>query len=416
MQTILTMDGEKFLINGMPTYQEIDGSATQVHGLLMNARFIQGLFHDRANEQRFHRFGRTFDADKNTDDLIAALPSWYAMGLRAFTVGLQGGGSCFTIPNHTVQCSPYSPDGMNVEANTLARLTRLLNAADQFGMVVIVSLFYCGQIRYLDGAKAVLSAVRTMSRFLKQGGWRNIILEIANEYDLQAFRTMPLIQSPEGMVALMDIARQESGLAVGCSGAGGTVEKEVVQNSDVVLYHGNGQSRQQLVMAIEKIRHWAPNRPIVCNEDSQCVTNMQVCVDHGVSWGYYNNMTKQEPPTDWRILPGEDSYFTWRMANALGIRAQKPIPSHMVVGVQPWESSEGKFWIRLAALYPEQIDYVDYWFEDQWQYRCYEAPFSLHYQSNWLQDATTKLGKWHVEITWRNGNKQTEKFIIGAFD
>ena len=36
----------------------------------MNARFIQGIFDDKENPERFSRFGRMFDPDKNTNDLI----------------------------------------------------------------------------------------------------------------------------------------------------------------------------------------------------------------------------------------------------------------------------------------------------------------------------------------------------------
>ena len=60
-------------------------------------RFIQGIFDDKADASRFERFGRHFDPEENTASLIAALPEWYAHGLRAFTVGFQGGGPCFTM-------------------------------------------------------------------------------------------------------------------------------------------------------------------------------------------------------------------------------------------------------------------------------------------------------------------------------
>ena len=45
--THLSISGEKFLINGALTYSEISGSKPAAYGLLMNARFIQGIFDDK---------------------------------------------------------------------------------------------------------------------------------------------------------------------------------------------------------------------------------------------------------------------------------------------------------------------------------------------------------------------------------
>ena len=56
--TSLSIQGESFLINGQLTYAEIAGSNPGAHGLLMNARFIQGIFDDKADPGRFNRFGR----------------------------------------------------------------------------------------------------------------------------------------------------------------------------------------------------------------------------------------------------------------------------------------------------------------------------------------------------------------------
>lgn len=170
MKTVLSIEGENFLINGKLTYSEIPGCDSRMHGLLMNARLIQGIFDDKADPARFNRFGLTFSPEENTDALIAALPDWYQYGLRCFTVGLQGGGPCFTVDNNAIENNPFSPDGLQIDPAYLARLTRLLNAADELGMVVIVSALYCGQIRHLNGAQAVINAIRTTARWLREGG------------------------------------------------------------------------------------------------------------------------------------------------------------------------------------------------------------------------------------------------------
>ena len=96
MKTRLSIQDRRFFLNGAPVYSELSTCPEEFRGLLLNARFIQGVFDDNMAPERFRRFGRTFDPDRNTDALIAALPAWYGKGLRAFTVGFQGGGPCST--------------------------------------------------------------------------------------------------------------------------------------------------------------------------------------------------------------------------------------------------------------------------------------------------------------------------------
>ena len=76
-QTTITLRADKFLINDTLTYADIAGSNPGAHGLLMNARFIQGIFDDKAEPERFAIFGHdVWDPEANTDRLIAALPQW----------------------------------------------------------------------------------------------------------------------------------------------------------------------------------------------------------------------------------------------------------------------------------------------------------------------------------------------------
>jgi len=79
-KTNLSIKGRDFYINGKLVYDEIEGNSNS-KGLLMNARFIQGIFDDKTNIKRFNRFNKIFDVDTNTDDFIAALPEWYEYGL-----------------------------------------------------------------------------------------------------------------------------------------------------------------------------------------------------------------------------------------------------------------------------------------------------------------------------------------------
>lgn len=390
MKTTIATDGVDFRINGRLTYSEIPGSRRESHGLLFNARFIQGIFDDRADPKRFARFGFSrWDPEENTNRLIDALPQWHGYGLRGFTVGIQGGGPCFTTDNRTIENNPFGPDGRSLDPKYAARLDRLIRAADETGMVAIVSFFYGQQAERLADGRAVRAAVTTASRFLREGGYTNVIIEVANEMNIPPFRAHPLIQEPEGMAMLMDLAREESGgMPVGCSGGGGYADRQVAEASDVVLIHGNGQTRQQYYNLIRKCREWAPAKPIVCNEDSQATGQIAVALGTHTSWGYYNNLTKQEPPARWEILPGEDTFFALRMAEGIGIR--KPVPEgddrFHLHGFEPAMAVDGTRWIRLASLYPEAIDRVDFFRDGDLYWSAYDEPFSVHFRSTWFQE------------------------------
>ena len=384
-KTHLTIEGEKFLINEKVTYSEIDGTRPSAHGLLMNARFIQGIFDDAMDPDRFARWGHSeWDAMANTERLIAALPEWYRYGLRAFTTGFQGGGPCFTTPNHTIQNNPFGEDGLNLDADYAERMDKLIRGADAVGMIVIVSFFYGSQTRWLEDEKAIRNAVTTASRFVK--GYPNVIIEVANEMNIGAFANHPIIQEPEGMVNLLELAQKESGgLPCGCSGGGGYHNREVAEASDVILIHGNGCTRQRYHNMIRKVQSWNLNRPIVCNEDSQAIGQLQVAYKTQTSWGYYNNMTKQEPPADWGITTGEDTFFAHRMAEGIGIDTDPIDDQYYLQGLEPHWEYQGQRWLRLASLYPETISYVDFYRNGKFYDTAYDEPFSLHFQTNWRQ-------------------------------
>ncbi|MCY3868314.1 MAG: hypothetical protein OXG87_02080 [Gemmatimonadetes bacterium] len=384
-KTHLTIEGEKFLINEKVTYSDIDRTNPAAHGLLLNARFIQGIFDDAMAPDRFARWGHgEWDPLDNTERLIAALPEWYRYGLRAFTTGFQGGGPCFTVPNHTIQNNPFGADGLNLDADYAERMDKLIRGADAVGMIVIVSFFYGSQTRWLKDEKAIRNAVTTASRFVKE--YPNVIIEVANEMNIGAFANHPIIQEPEGMVTLLNLARKESGgLPCGCSGGGGYRNREVAEASDVILIHGNGCTRQRYHNMIREVQSWNLNRPIVCNEDSQAIGQLQVAYKTQTSWGYYNNMTKQEPPADWGITTGEDTFFAHRMAEGIGIATDPIADQYYLQGLEPHWEYRGQRWLRLASLYPETISYVDFYRNGKYYDTAYDEPFSLHFQTNWRQ-------------------------------
>ncbi|MAU11574.1 MAG: hypothetical protein CL607_17250 [Anaerolineaceae bacterium] len=390
VKTSLDIQGTDFFINGKKIYSEIDGTKPDAHGLLMNARFIQGIFDDKAHPERYEIFGYgEWDPEANTDRLIQALPEWYDYGLRAITVGLQGGGPVLTVDDwSTIDNNPFGPDGRSFDSAYAGRLDRLLRAADAIGMVIIVSYLYGSQAPRLQDGRAVRNAVIGASRFLREGNYTNVIIEVANEHDLPGFQVHPIVQTAEGIATLIDLARAESGgLPVGSSGTGNYANKEVADASDVILIHGNGLTRQGYYNLIKKAQNWNMNKPIVCNEDSPRFTHLDVAFQTKTSWGYYNNHTKQDVPADWGITPGEDTYFAQRMATGIGIPVEPIAPENQYYfqGFEPHKIQGNKRWIRLASLHPEKVNTVEYFRNGEPIGIAYEEPFYPDYITTWIQ-------------------------------
>jgi len=413
-KTHLSVRGRDFWINGRPVYDEIE-KAGDARGLLMNSRFIQGVFDDKADRKRFDRFGKIFDPDQNTDALIAALPEWYQYGLRAITVGFQGGWPVFTVDVRTIDNNPFGSDGSKLDEAYAARMDRLIRAADELGMVVIVNILYWAQTLRLKDGRAIMAALQNAAAFLKEGAYTNVIIDVANEYDIDAWKDHPLVRSPECMQLLIDFVRKESGgMPVGSSGGGGTIHRPVIDASDVVLVHGNGLTRGQYYDFICRVLEMAPDKPIVCNEDSPCFSRLEIAKGTHTSWGHYDNFTKQEPSYDWGITPGQDFFFARRMARTVGIDVPE-LPLHdqfYLQGFEPNAEVNGQRWIRLAAEYPEKVDHVNFYRNGRLIYTSYDEPFFLFRETTWIQRGcrVEKDEEWTAEVILSDG-RTVEKTV-----
>ena len=407
-KTNLSIKGRDFYINGKLVYDEIEGNSNS-KGLLMNARFIQGIFDDKTNIKRFNRFNKIFDVDTNTDDFIAALPEWYEYGLRAVTVGIQGGMPVFTIDVNTIDNNPFGPDGMRFDEAYAKRLDKIIRAADSLGMVVIVNILYWAQALRFKNEDALVSALTCAASFLKNGNYTNIIIDVANEYNIETWNDVKIVQDPKNMKMLIDLVRKESGgMLVGSSGGGGLIDQEVVDASDVVLVHGNGLTRGVYYDFILRVQEMAPNKPILCNEDSPCISRLEVAHLTHTSWGHYDNFTKQEPPCDWSITKGQDFFFARRMAASLGITLPElPLEEQFYLqGLEPNTEWQGKRWIRLSAEYPEKINYVNFYRNGEFIYRSYDEPYFMYRETTWIQkpwNINKDDKKWTAEIILADG-------------
>ena len=76
--------------------------------------------------------------------------------------------------------SALQADG-SLRADYMNRLQRVLDKADELGMVVILGLFYFGQDERLKDEEAVQRGVDNALDWLFDQGYRNVLIEVNNE-------------------------------------------------------------------------------------------------------------------------------------------------------------------------------------------------------------------------------------------
>ena len=174
-RTEVAIRGDAFLINGRPTYAGRTWKGRSVEGLLLNSRMVQGIFDDLNPETRamwaYPDTGR-WDPERNTREFLAAMPEWRRHGLLAFTINLQGGSpQGYSKGRQPWHNSAFAAEG-ELRPDYMDRLERILDRADELGMVAILGLFYFGQDERLEDEAAVVRAVDNAIDWLLDRGYR----------------------------------------------------------------------------------------------------------------------------------------------------------------------------------------------------------------------------------------------------
>lgn len=336
-RTQVSIQADRFLINGKPTYAGRTYNGMKIEGLLMNVRAVQATFDDLNPETRgkwaYPDTGK-WDPDRNTREFVAALPEWRRHGLLAFTVNLQGGSPEGYSKSQPWENSAIDPDG-NLRPAYMRRLATILDRADELGMVAIVGYFYFGQDQRVKDEAAVKRAVSNATNWLLDGGYGNILVEIANETNISAYDHA--ILRAGRIHELIDLARSitKNGrrLLAGTSYGGGTpAAANVVKSSDFLLLHGNGpDDRARIRKMIETSRQAEGYRPmpVLINEDDHfrfgdADNHMMAALGLYVSWGYFDPGKSdysdgyQCPPVNWGINTERKRQFFNKLKEVTG--------------------------------------------------------------------------------------------------
>jgi hypothetical protein len=328
--TIVSIKGDQFYINGKPSYENRYWKGNKIEGLLLNSRMVQGIFDDLNPVTAgywIYPDTKKWDAERNALEFVTNMEKWYSYGLLSFTINIQGGSPQGYSSSQPWYNSGYMEDG-SLRADYFSRLEKILDKADELGMVPILGLFYFGQDEHLRDEKAVVNAVNNVIDWLFEKGYRNILIEINNECNIDKYDHE--ILKPQRVHELIEMVqnKKKNGFSfyAGTSFGGGYVPiKSVVSISDFLLIHGNGvansDSISMLVDNTRKVEGYT-KKPILFNEDDHFNfesdrNNFTTAIKSYASWGYFDYRMKDESytdgyqsvPVDWGINSKRKSGF-----------------------------------------------------------------------------------------------------------
>jgi hypothetical protein len=328
--TVISINQDKFFINGEPSYKGRTWQGYPIEGLLMNSRMVQGIFDDTNPETvNLWKYPDTqlWDADRNNREFLDNMETWHRHGLLSFTINLQGGSPQGYSKGQPWINSAFTEDG-SLKPEYMARLEKILDKADSLGMIPIVGLFYFGQDERLKDEAAVINAVNNAIDWLFEKDYRNILIEVNNECNVKAYDHD--ILKPERVHELINLVKSKKKevrrFLTGTSYGGGTIPKQnVVESSDFLLIHGNGVSDPARITEMVKLCKEVPGyrtMPILFNEDDhfnfdQPDNNFVRAIKSYASWGYFDYRMKDEAfedgyqsvPVDWGINSARKQSF-----------------------------------------------------------------------------------------------------------
>jgi hypothetical protein len=298
-----------------------EGFSEQVRGQVPNLRSANAIFDDETG--RVRQYDPDFTAQGNTDAFIGMLDTYREHGLLANDVNLQGG-----FPGYEGAAnSAFNSDG-SLRPAWMDRAAQVIEASAEQNMVVVLGYFYFRQDDVFANDNAVRQAVINATDWLIQHNYRNVIIEIANEYNDDDYRD--IISTPQGQAELIRLAQSRFDnagfrLAVSTSrwGDASWPDDPVADAADLALLHCNGVEPATCASRATQVRQDYPY-PIVVNEDDntdgtytqQTLNEEKQTIDqltaNGVSYGLMINEWNQYVTCDPNPNCGT-SEFDWAL-------------------------------------------------------------------------------------------------------
>lgn len=313
LRTIVSIVGEDVHINGRPTNR-----GSRAEGLLLNARMVQAMFDDaNASTVKWWAYNDTgvWNATRNVEEFVAAVPSYAEYGLNAVTVGMQGGSACEPDRPAKVQCngshearfwptvSAFRSDG-SLDNAWIWRLEKILAATDRVGMVTILNLFYYSQVVRLRDDMAIRTAIKNVMLFLLRTGYRNVIIDLANEYTCKPYPDL-LKADPQVGDTILWVRSLSNGTIPVATNPCGMPTYSVLAAADIVLTEPPATSGNALRTFYASIRNnsgWKAHRvPIAAIECGTAPQALELSIESHCGWGVSDVAGFQSPPVDWRI-------------------------------------------------------------------------------------------------------------------
>ena len=376
--TKISIEGDKFLVNGTPTQEGATFRGVAIEGLMMNSRMANAVFDDD-NEFTRHLWAypdnEKWDADRNTNELIEMLPTYKSKGLSCIDVNLQGASPLgyyksspeglsdlmtriqTKFPDATepeiwaglpsTRSQPWNSGAFTENGDLkpafMKRVAKVIEAADEIGMIVCLGLFYFGQDERISDEESVKTAVEKASNWVLAKGYTNVLLEINNECDVPLYEHE--ILCPDRIHELINLAKSISKdgarLLVSTSFTRRMVPTEkVIESSDFILLHGNGMHDPvEITNRVQETRNANSykGQPIFFNEDDHFefeneTNNFVAALEQRAGWGFfdpgpgaggtaaYGNYVDgyQNPPINWTINTSRKESFFWILSKLTG--------------------------------------------------------------------------------------------------
>jgi hypothetical protein len=302
----------------------------KARGKLMVLRLAQGLFDDEWMTEY------QFDPDANTNRLIEALDTYTEHGVLSIAISLQGGNPGYSAEANKITrrnaaglgekegllVSAFRADG-SLKPEWLNRLERVIVEANKRGMVVCLMYFYQGQDEVIETPEAIVAGAKSITDWLIKKNFRNVIIDVANEWDIQGQTWDHGRFIPEYITQMVAEIRErfqdaEFTLPIGAS-TGGSMRypESLARFCDVVILHGNDRTPAEKQQKVKQ--HTEYGRPVWMNEDDNgrettlehlALENASadILFESGAGWGYMPWVQAQRFPFE--FMPGPSAEFT----------------------------------------------------------------------------------------------------------